>query len=155
MDRFITRRYVAICWADAVRLAQIDSTKPQEIRFQQNVELLHRTEWWSLWSDEQLTTAIGLPENLQPQSLPADAVSLIDQVWIGETVSPKCGWTFLAKEEQIIACERNRLVRKKESIERRDRLIVQMSNGEKQTLYRSELLSRGFYKCDIAADLND
>jgi hypothetical protein len=37
-----------------------------------------REAWWS---DEQLTTAIALPESLQPIGSSSDAVLLIDQVW--------------------------------------------------------------------------
>lgn len=66
MDRYQTKYYVAVQWTDTVRLAQLDGTLPEEIRHTGSVELLHRTEWWAWWSDQQLTTAIGLPEELQP-----------------------------------------------------------------------------------------
>lgn len=78
MERYITRRYVAACWADALRLAQLDGAALHDIRCQQNVDLIHRTDWWAWWSDERLTTAIGLSEDLQPKGLSADAIALID-----------------------------------------------------------------------------
>lgn len=80
MNRYITRRYVAVCWTEAVRLANLDGTPLGSIRCHHNLELLHRTEWWAWWSDKRLTTAIGLPELLCPERLSADAIALIDEV---------------------------------------------------------------------------
>ncbi|MBE9137972.1 hypothetical protein IQ254_12350 [Nodosilinea sp. LEGE 07088] len=86
MARFLTRRYVAVTGAEAFRLAQLDGTPWSEIRHTEDVQLLHREEWWAWWSDEQLTTAIGLPESLCPETLSTDAVLLISEVW--ESFSP-------------------------------------------------------------------
>jgi hypothetical protein len=81
MARFLTRWYAAVTWSEALRLAALDNTPIAVIRQSSNAELVHRTEWWAWWSDERLTTAIGLPESLCPESLSPDAVSLISEVW--------------------------------------------------------------------------
>ena len=92
MARYLTQRFVAVTWTEAVRLAYLDGTPLRNIRVAAEVELVHRTEWWAWWSDERLTTAIALPDSLQPIGLSVDAVLLIDQVWCSRTAVPRCGW---------------------------------------------------------------
>jgi len=106
MARFLTRRYVAVTWAEAIRLAALDGTPWSEIRQAEGVYLLHREEWWAWWSDEQLTTAISLPESLCPQSLSLDAIELISEVWESYGGAPACGWATLARVEQVLSRER-------------------------------------------------
>jgi hypothetical protein len=74
MGRYLNRRYIAVSWDEAVRLAGLDQTPIEEIRYSADAELIHRIEWWAWWSDELLTMTIGLPESLQPQGLSSDAV---------------------------------------------------------------------------------
>lgn len=95
MARYLTKRFVAVTWTEAVRLAYLDGTLVRNIRVDAEVELIHRTEWWAWWSDEQLTTAIALPESLQPIRLSPDAVLLIDQVWCSSVAAPRGGWRVL------------------------------------------------------------
>ena len=106
MARFLTRRYVAVTWTEALRLAALDQTPWSEIRQAEEVQLLHREEWWAWWSDEQLTTAIGLPESLCPQSLSLDAINLISEVFEGYGGAPHCGWATLARVERVLSRER-------------------------------------------------
>ena len=152
MERYITRRYVAACWADALRLAQLDGAALQDIRCQQNVDLIHRTDWWAWWSDEQLTTAIGLSEDLQPKGLSADAISLMDQVWMGRAIAPQCGWALLASVKQIVSCARIQLVRERDAFRCHDKLTLRFTDGEERVLHRYETLSKGVYQCDIATE---
>ncbi|MGG6242725.1 hypothetical protein ACQ4N7_29300 [Nodosilinea sp. AN01ver1] len=102
----MTRRYVAVTWAEAIRLAALDQTPWSEIRQAEEVQLLHREEWWAWWSDEQLTTAIGLPESLCPQSLSLDAIALMSEVFESYAGAPHCGWATLARVEQVLSRER-------------------------------------------------
>ena len=102
MARYLTQRYVAVTWTEAVRLAYLDGTPIHNIRVDAEVELVHRTEWWAWWSDERLTTAIALPETLQPIGLSVDAVLLIDQVWCSRSAVPRCGWRVLANVRRLL-----------------------------------------------------
>jgi hypothetical protein len=106
MTRFLTRRYVAVTGAEAIRLAGLDGTPWSEIGHAEDVQLLHREEWWAWWSDERLTTAIGLPESLCPQCLSPDAIALISEVWESNAMTPHCGWATLARVEQVLSRER-------------------------------------------------
>jgi hypothetical protein len=102
MARFLTRRYVAVTWAEAIRLAALDGTPWSEIQQAEEAYLLHREEWWAWWSDERLTTAIGLPESLCPETLSPDAVSLISEVWESFSPAPQCGWGTLARIKEVL-----------------------------------------------------
>ena len=102
MARFLTRRYVAVTWFEALRLAALDQTPWSEIRQAEEVQLLHREEWWAWWSDEQLTTAIGLPESLCPETLSMDAVSLISEVLESLSPEPQCGWGTLVRIREVL-----------------------------------------------------
>lgn len=106
MERYITKRYVAICWPEAIRLASLDGTPLDDIRCDRNMQLIHRTDWWAWWSDERLTTAIALPELIRPQALSTDAVGLIFDVWSGTLARPQCGWAALARVKRIISRRR-------------------------------------------------
>jgi hypothetical protein len=102
MARFLTRRYVAVTWAEAIRLAALDGTPWPEIQEAEEAYLLHREEWWAWWSDGRLTTAISLPSSLCPQCLSLDAVGLISEVWESHAGTPACGWATLAWVEQVL-----------------------------------------------------
>ncbi|MBE9138031.1 hypothetical protein IQ254_12665 [Nodosilinea sp. LEGE 07088] len=106
MARFLTRRYVAVTWSEATRLAALDGTPWSEIRRAEEVQLLHREEWWAWWSDGQVTTAISLPSSLCPQSLTTDAVALISEVWESDTRVPQCGWATLTRVDLVLSRER-------------------------------------------------
>ena len=106
MARFLTRRYVAVTWFEAIRLAALDQTPWSDIQQAEEAHLMHREEWWAWWSDEQLTTAIGLPESLCPQSLSPDAIGLISEVFESYAGAPHCGWATLTRVEQVLTRER-------------------------------------------------
>jgi hypothetical protein len=152
MNRYITRRYVAIYWADAVRLAKLDSTVLSKIRCYQNVELLHRTDWWAWWSDEFLTTAIGLPENLRTERLSADAAKLISDVWEGGLIMPQCGWTTLANVTSISGSEvvYTANINSNFSSSRWEKLTLFFEHNRQGFLYRHRYCDELGYKCDIA-----
>ncbi|MEM9217091.1 MAG: hypothetical protein AAGD25_22445 [Cyanobacteria bacterium P01_F01_bin.150] len=109
MARYQTRRYVAISWVDATRLARIDGTPLDDVLEFPDARLLHPTEWWAYWSDGQLTTAIGLSEEWQVQNLSVATESLMSQVWMSKSrwlacashVSPQCGWAILADIQDV------------------------------------------------------
>lgn len=154
MGRYLTRRYVAVSWAAAVELAQLDGTPAEQIRATADAELIHRTDWWAWWSDEGLTTAIGLPENLQPQSLSPDAVELITDVWCSDSPSPRCGWGTLAQVQRIMQCEPIRIgtVRGSFRPETWERLTIAWRDGQQGVLYRFWLGYEGGYLCEIQTE---
>lgn len=149
MDRYITRRYVATCWADALRLARLDGTAPEDIRHSQDLDLRYRTDWWALWSDHHLTTAIGLPEGLCPDGLSADAISLIDDVWIGGVSIPQCGWPLLAKVERILTCERVYFLEEKEFALCQENLTLRFVDNQEGMLSRCYARIGSCYRCDL------
>lgn len=151
MDRYITRRYVAICWADAVRLAQLDGTALEDIRYQSDVALLHRTEWWAWWSDERLTTAIGLPEVLSAEGLSTDAIALINDVWMSDLLAPECGWALLAKVVQIVACEKILLSDFFTESFSADKLTLLFIDGTQGTFYRCFYGNGDCCECNVIA----
>ena len=102
MERYRTRRHVAITWADALRLAGLDRTPVENILHISDVELIHRTEWWAWWSDLKITIAFGLPQDLYPQGLAPDAAQLISEAWESDVLEPECGWPLLAEVRQIL-----------------------------------------------------
>lgn len=106
MARFLTRHYVSVTWTESIRLAALDGTPGSEVRQTEDAQLLHREEWWAWWSDERLTTAIGLPESLCPQSLSLDAIGLISEVFESYGGEPPCGWATLARVERVLSRER-------------------------------------------------
>ena len=151
MARFLTRRYVAVTWAEAIRLAALDGTPWAEIQQAEEVYLLHREEWWGWWSDERLTTAISLPSSLCPQSLAPDAVGLISEVWESYGGVPACGWATLAQVEQVLSRERQPRQEDMDSYEwiNLERLAVRFTDGSKGTL---QCWYRGFgegFECQI------
>ena len=153
MARFLTRRYVAVSWPEAIRLATLDGTPLAAIRVSPTAELLHRTEWWAWWSDEQLTTAIALPESLSPEGLSADAVALISEVWEGDAPTPQCGWSPLANIERILSQKRINLARPASDqtlVERVTRLTIEFRSRERGTLYRYDQFGEEHYLCDVS-----
>ena len=164
MARYQTRKYVAISWVDATRMARIDETPLDDIREFPDARLLHRTEWWAYWSDGQLTTAIGLPEQWELRSLSVAAESLIWQVWMSKSrwlacashVSPQCGWATLADVQDVISCTLEQISLHQSSdpiiIEQ---LVVEFRNGQQGTLYqRIQRYSDG-YSWEIAREWSD
>ncbi|MFQ4138155.1 hypothetical protein PGN35_017735 [Nodosilinea sp. PGN35] len=151
MARFLTRRYVAVTWTEAIRLAELDKTPWSEIRQAEEVQLLHREEWWAWWSDEQLTTAIGLPESLCPQSLSLDAIGLISEVWEGYAGVPSCGWATLARVEQVLGRERQPRPENTDGYDwvTLERLNVRFTDGSEGTF---QCLYKGYgegFECQI------
>jgi hypothetical protein len=151
MNRYLTRMYTAIGWEEAVRLAHLDQTPLKQIHQAKQVELLHRTEAWAWWSDQQLTSAIGLPKTLQPQGLFPDAVQLIDEVWCSDSLSPTCGWSMLAQVKRI-------LKRKVLSVgccygnfhpETWERLAIEFCDMRKGVLHRFHVGHEGGYRYDV------
>lgn len=155
MARFLTRRYVAVTWSEATRLAALDQTPMAGIRQAPNAELVHRTEWWAWWSDERLTTAIGLPESLCPESLSTDAVALISEVWESDSPAPQCGWQTLAWIQCILQSEDMSVsigLERFSSGVRVTKLTVSFQNQGQGVLYRySQSFDEG-YTCDIRQD---
>jgi hypothetical protein len=102
MARYVTLRRVTVSWDAAVRFALREGLPLEKIRCAPDAELLHRTDWWAWWSDERLTGAIGIPEELRPVSLTADAEQLIDEFWWGSPTIPACGWRLLAQVKLVL-----------------------------------------------------
>jgi hypothetical protein len=152
MNRYVTRRYVAVCWTEAIRLANLDGTSLNSIRCHHNIGLLHCTEWWAWWSDERLTTAIGLPRELCPEILSADAIALIDEVWIGGVIAPQCSWALLAKVDRILTRERDHLFRDGEISRCQEKLTVRFLDEKARTLYLCYTHNQGLYQCDVLTD---
>ena len=88
------------------------------------------------WSDEQLTTAISLPESLCPQSLSLDAIELISEVWESYGGAPACGWATLARVEQVLSRERQPRSEDTSGYEwiTLERLIVRFTDGSEGIL---------------------
>ncbi len=151
MARFMTRRYVAVTWAEAIRLAALDGTPWAEIRQAEEAYLLHREEWWAWWSDGRLTTAISLPESLCPQSLSLDAIGLISEVRESYGGVPACGWATLARVEQVLSRERQPRSEDTSGYEwiTLERLIVRFTDGSEGVL---QCWYKGFaegFECQI------
>ncbi len=151
MARFLTRRYVAVTWAEAIRLAALDETPWSEIQQAGAVYLLHREEWWAWWSDERLTTAISLPSSLCPQSLSPDAIRLISEVFESDGGAPACGWVTLARVEQVLSRERLPSPENTGSYDwiTLERLTVRLTDGSEGSL---QCWCRGYdegFECDM------
>jgi len=100
VTRYQTRHYVTTDEMEARRLAEIDGTRLDQIRMTCNVEPLHVTSSWILWSDG-FTTGIGA--KLPPGgSLSKDAEDLVSKVRGGDGEA-RCG---LARLTQVAAVER-------------------------------------------------
>jgi hypothetical protein len=154
MARYLTKHFVAVTWAEAVRLASIDETLISTIRCDADVELVHRTEWWAWWSDERLTTAIALPESLQPIGLSADAVLLIDQVWCSSTAAPQCSWRVLANVRRLLSREVLAIAPRVGDYRSAtwERLAIEFLDGQQGVLYRFWQWYEDEYLCQIDSD---
>jgi len=156
MERYLTRRYVAVTSYEAQRLAQLDGTPIDQIQHTPDVYLVHRTEWWAWWSDECLTGAISLPDSLCPEGLSPDAVELISEVWDSASPPPQCGWSTLANIEAVVRRERIRIERpiliplEGESLEK---LTVQFRDGDRGVLYCYYQFLHENYFCEISREL--
>jgi hypothetical protein len=151
MNRYLTQKYVAISWEDAVRLAHSDRTPIAKIIRATQVKLLHRTEAWAWWSDRQLTTAVGLPQNLQPRVLSRDAVLLIDEIRCSAAPPPQCGWELLAKIKRVLKRE---VLATGESFgifqaETWEQLTVELCNGNRADLYCFWGGYERGYRCEV------
>jgi hypothetical protein len=138
MERYQTRRYVVVSWPEAIRLARLDGTPPDDIRQSPDVTLLHRTEWWVWWSDERLTTALGLPEELQPRGLSDDAEELISDAWMCDTIVPKDGWRLLAQVKCILSSERSSFKGGGNNFQYAtlDKVVVEYQDGSSGAVYK-------------------
>ena len=154
MTRYLTQRFVAVTWTEAVRLAYLDGTSLRNIRVTAKVELVHRTEWWAWWSDERLTTAIALPESLQPIDLSVDAVLLIDQVWCSRTAVPRCGWRVLANVRRLLNREVLSIAPRVSDFRPAtwERLTVEFLDGQQGVLYRFWQGYEDEYLCQIDSE---
>jgi hypothetical protein len=154
MARYLTQCFVAVTWTEAVRLAYLDGTPLRNIRVAAEVELVHRTEWWAWWSDERLTTAIALPEILQPIGLSADAVLLIDQVWCSRTAVPRCGWRVLANVQRLLGRETLAIAPRMSDFRSStwERLTVEFLDGQRGVLYRFWQGGEDEYLCQIDSE---
>ncbi|MEO1387899.1 MAG: hypothetical protein AAFV85_11065 [Cyanobacteria bacterium J06634_6] len=128
---------------------------PENIKISQNLELYYRTEWWALWSDNCLTTAIGLPEDLHSRGLSADAVSLIDELWVGGAVSPQCGWALLAKVDRILDCKRVYFLEGRDFVLCQENLTLRFVGNEEGMLFRCYVITGSCYQCDLIAPTAD
>lgn len=141
MSRYLTRRYVAVSRAEAKRLAALDGTPMDQIRYTPRVKVLHRTEWWAWWSDQMITSALTLPSTLDSTCLTAPAEKLINQVRNRRPGRPRCGWSTLANIKQIVSRDTLALWSyqdknwEKAWTERIDRLQVRSTKGTVETLY--------------------
>lgn len=154
MNRYITKRYAAICWIEAVRLATLDGTPFSNIQCNSNVELVHRTDWWAWWSDKRLTTAIGLPEDLCPRGLSADAAALIFQVWSTPLFSPQCGWALLAKVKSIEQREVIDITNLNNDviISKWEKMTLLFEPNEQGILYCHSYSDASGYRCDMMTE---
>jgi hypothetical protein len=155
MNRYLTRNYTAIGWEEAVRLSQLDRTPLEEIMRATQVELIHRTEVWAWWSDQELTSAMGLPHNLQPKGLSPDAAELMDEVLCSSSRPPQCGWALLATVDCLIKRERLAIGEGYGEFQPEiwERLTVLFCDGQKEFLYRFRFGSDRGYRCDVMTTL--
>jgi hypothetical protein len=155
MNRYLTQKYAAISWEDAVRLAHTDRTPIEKIRRATQVELIHRTEGWAWWSDQQLTTAVGLPHALQPQGLSPDATQLIDEVWCSGASAPTCGWQILAQVKRILKREVLSVggFRCEFCPQTWEWLSVEFCDLQEGGLHRFRVGHEGGYRCDVTTRL--
>lgn len=153
MGRYLTRRYVAMSWDEAARLARLDRTPLAEVRYAAAAELLHRTEWWAWWSDGLLTTAIGLPESCNPQHLSADAVELITDAWASDSPQPQCGWNLLAQVQRILNCEVLSIAVSGDlQLAMRERLSIEFADAQQGVLYRLWIGNENGYLYEVATE---
>ncbi|NET34891.1 MAG: hypothetical protein F6K19_23185 [Cyanothece sp. SIO1E1] len=154
MGRYLTRQYAAVTWPAAVRLARLDSTPIDEIRYSAAAMLIHRTDWWAWWSDHQLTTAIGIPEELQPQGLSSDAEALISDVLFSDLPAPQCGWLMLAQVRRILSCEMLSMSLARGSTQPAtwEQLTVELEASQPGILYRCWVRYEEGYSCEIRTE---
>jgi hypothetical protein len=144
--------YTAISWEEAVRLAHLDRIPLAKICRAVKVELLYRTEAWAWWSDQQLTSAIGLPQFLEPQKLSSDAAQLIDEIRCSTTPPPQCRWALLARINHILNREVLSVGESQGAFhpETWEKLTVEFCNGHREILYRFWVGYERGYRCDVS-----
>lgn len=156
--RYLTDKFVTVSSSSASRLANIFDIPQAQICVDRGVELLHSTDLWAWWSDDKLTTAIGLADELRPSCLSKDAVMLIDRVCYSTKGRPSCGWSKLAKIEKILEeeCIARGLL---EVPERLKKLTVEYIGGKREILYSFACTDVGdkeryFYEVDTELPLD-
>ena len=130
--RYLTDRFAAVSPHAANNLARIFNISPDSVQVKTNVKLLHRTELWAWWSDDKLTTTIGLPEDCSSNSLSPCAEKLMQKICLSASGRPSCGWAKLSKIQQVISTERISVGVGKETL---DKIVVEYLNGQREALY--------------------
>ncbi len=149
MERYLTDKFAAISLHAANRLAQIFNISSNRVQITKDVKLLHRTDFWAWWSDNKLTTSVGLPEDYEPKNLSPCAEKLIHKVCLSASGRPSCGWAKLSKIQAIVSTECISVGGGKESL---DKLIVEYADGQRETLYAlfsTENTESYFYEISI------
>lgn len=156
--RYLTDKFVTVSSSSASKLANIFDIPQAQICVDRGVELLHCTDLWAWWSDDKLTTTIGLPDELRPSCLSKDAVMLIDRVCYSTKVRPSCGWSKLAKIEKILEeeCIARGLLEVPEKLKK---LTVEYIGGKREILYSFACTDVGdkeryFYEVDTELPLD-
>lgn len=137
--RYLTKRFAAISFDEAQRLAAIDRMPLEKVQQTSNVQLLHvhHSELWAWWNDGILTTGLGLKPGYSPNLLSADAEELIHTVCLSICTQPACGWSTLAEVKHIFKHEKLAVGPKIGNYrpETLTRLIVENVNNKQGTLY--------------------
>lgn len=132
VERYLTDEFAAISLHAANRLAQIFNISSDLVQVTKNVQLLHRADFWAWWSDDKLTTSVGLPKDYEPKSLSPCAEKLIHKICLSATSRPICGWAKLARVKQIVSTERIAVGSRKETL---DKLVIEYADGQQEVLY--------------------
>ena len=132
VERYLTDEFAAISLHAANRLAQIFNISFNRVQITKDVKLLHRGDFWAWWSDDKLTTSVGLPKGYEPKNLSPCAEKLIHKVCLSATSRPICGWAKLAGVKQIVSTERIAIGSRKETL---DRLVIEYADGQQEVLY--------------------
>ena len=133
IERYLTDEFAAISLHAANRLAQIFNISSNCVQITKDVKLLHRIDFWAWWSDDKLTTSVGLPKDYEPKSLSPCAEKLIHKVCLSATGRPSCGWAKLAGAQQIVSTERIAVGARKETL---DRLVIEYADEQQEVRLR-------------------
>lgn len=150
MIRYQTRWHVTTDKAEAERLAKIDKITA-EIKVTDNVDLIHSSGSWALWSDGEITTAIGLDKSLKPKGLPKDVAKLIGSVWMSDSPRPMGGWSVLTTIKEIISTETLSIGRGTGyfASPKTERITVRRINGSTDSIYVYTVGYCEGYVCDV------
>lgn len=154
VERYLTKHNASLDRSSAERFAEIEGTAFSKIRYSPDVELLHIYKkigfWWALWSDGIITTANGLPKDLNVTSISADAETIIAAALESDSAFPSCGWLKLSRIKRI--CHRdicnvsNQLAK---DLQIRERLFVEFNDGSKGEFLLFEGLNPDKYCFEI------